>query len=226
MAGGTAKNTIVYGNTAPNGKNFYHSSAYYTCSPDLTHGVNGNITNVPLFVDAANGDYRLAAGSPCIDAGSNGYVVGALDLAGLPRIAGGVVDMGAYEYYNEDDDEDGDGMPNWWEATHFGSILGSAPTDDYDNDLFDNISEWIAGTNPSDPNSVFVVSVSTNQIPTGFVIEWTSVEGRSYSVRWRETLTDDYEVLQDEIEYPQNSYTDTLHNAESSGFYRVEVRMP
>ena len=52
----------------------------------------------PCFVDAANGDYRLAAGSPCIDAGDNSYVTGDKDLAGNARIANGTVDIGCYEY--------------------------------------------------------------------------------------------------------------------------------
>jgi hypothetical protein len=57
------------------------------------------------------------------------------------------------------------------------------------------------------------------------VIEWTSVEDRSYSVGWAKTLTNGYQVLQNGIEYPQNSYTDTLHNAESTGFYQIEVQL-
>ena len=32
---------------------------------------DGMIGNVPLFADAVNGNYRLAAGSPCIDAADN-----------------------------------------------------------------------------------------------------------------------------------------------------------
>ncbi|MBN2704793.1 MAG: hypothetical protein JXR23_11350 [Pontiellaceae bacterium] len=94
----TANNCIVWYNTATSGKDLYDTTASYSCSPDVTHGSNGNITNAPAFVDAANGNYRLVEGSPCIDTGSNAYVVGSFDLAGMPRIVGGVVDMGAYEY--------------------------------------------------------------------------------------------------------------------------------
>ena len=43
----------------------------------------GNQTAAPLFVDAANGDYREAAGSPTIDAGVADQL-GPLDLAGSP----------------------------------------------------------------------------------------------------------------------------------------------
>lgn len=50
------------------------------------------------FVDAANGDWRLSARSPCIDAGSNAFVCVEHDLDGTNRIAGARVDMGCYEY--------------------------------------------------------------------------------------------------------------------------------
>ncbi|HEY3267779.1 MAG TPA: choice-of-anchor Q domain-containing protein, partial [Armatimonadota bacterium] len=53
----------------------------------------------PLFVDRAGGDFRLHAGSPCIDAGNDAYIASSdRDLANAPRIAGAHVDIGAYEY--------------------------------------------------------------------------------------------------------------------------------
>ena len=60
---------------------------------------NGNISIPPLWADPARGDFRLQAGSPCIDAGS-GNVPGlpATDYDGNPRVAGFAVDMGAFEY--------------------------------------------------------------------------------------------------------------------------------
>ncbi len=68
----------------------------------------------PLFVDPANDDYRLQAGSPCrnaghnaslpadvADIGSNGNKTERLpkDLALKPRIEGDSVDMGAFEWH-------------------------------------------------------------------------------------------------------------------------------
>ena len=50
----------------------------------------------PKFV--SNSDYRLQAGSPCIDKGNNSYVQTAVDYAGNARIQNGKVDVGAYEY--------------------------------------------------------------------------------------------------------------------------------
>ena len=57
----------------------------------------GNQAAPPLFVNAAAGDYREAAGSPTIDAGSTDRI-GALDLGGNPRTAGKAPDIGAFEY--------------------------------------------------------------------------------------------------------------------------------
>jgi hypothetical protein len=57
----------------------------------------GNQTAPPLFLNAANGDYREAAGSPTIDAGSTDQI-GSLDLDGSPRALGSAPDIGAFEF--------------------------------------------------------------------------------------------------------------------------------
>jgi len=60
---------------------------------------NGNISLTPSFMNAAKNQYKLAAGSPAIDAGTNAAPnLPAKDLAGKPRIVNGIIDMGAYEF--------------------------------------------------------------------------------------------------------------------------------
>ncbi len=109
--GSAARNSIVYGNycfnTWDNGywlgwswDEISGGDVRYSCSPFISTD-NGNRTNVPQFVDAGTGDYRLEAESPCIDAGENADVIGTTDLDGSPRIVHGTVDMGAFEYQPE-----------------------------------------------------------------------------------------------------------------------------
>jgi hypothetical protein len=97
VAAGTLFNCIVYDNTSLLG-NYWHSTMNYCCTtPMPTNGV-GNITNTPLFVSQADGNFHLQVGSPCIDSGNNAFVSGTTDLDGNPRLFGGTVDMGAYEF--------------------------------------------------------------------------------------------------------------------------------
>jgi hypothetical protein len=58
----------------------------------------GNITDDPLFVDSAAGNFRLTGLSPCINTGTNlDWTADDIDLDRLPRLLAGTVDMGAFE---------------------------------------------------------------------------------------------------------------------------------
>ena len=59
------------------------------------------LVNPPEFADFNSGDYRLATGSPCIDAGMNeSWMTHVLDLDGRPRLDrfSELVDMECYEH--------------------------------------------------------------------------------------------------------------------------------
>lgn len=73
----------------------------YYATPSRT-GLNGNISQDPLFVDSANNDYHLQDVSPCINAGDTNFQpsAGELDFYGAPRVYAKRVDIGAAEYFD------------------------------------------------------------------------------------------------------------------------------
>ena len=64
---------------------------YSDCTPGIT-----DISADPLLLDPAAGDFHLAFGSPCIDAGTSTDAP-AVDVDGITRPQGGGVDIGAHE---------------------------------------------------------------------------------------------------------------------------------
>lgn len=110
--GGNVQNCILWGNREPQimlegsrGGGEYPSIVMYSCVQGGYEG-DGNIDSEPQFLDANGGDYRLGAGSACIDAGIDTWPIplARTDLAGNYRQIDGdgdgeiVVDMGCYEY--------------------------------------------------------------------------------------------------------------------------------
>ena len=67
------------------------AGGYSGCTPGLT-----DISADPLLLDPAAGDFHLAFGSPCIDAGT-GTDAPSTDIEGVARPLGGGVDIGAHE---------------------------------------------------------------------------------------------------------------------------------
>ncbi len=96
----TVKNTIAYYNFNDyTNADLASGNAYTNCCLSFTNyfAVN-SFTNPPLFVNPAAGNYRLLPWSPCINAGNNSFITNTTDLADNPRIVGGTVDIGAYEF--------------------------------------------------------------------------------------------------------------------------------
>jgi hypothetical protein len=226
------RNSIVYENSAPEDAGISYSDRLnmeYVCLQEFYPGL-GNLTNNPLL---AAQTYALTSGSPAIDAGTPVYGR-PVDLLHVHRPLDGTgdgqveYDLGAYEFVFSPggDDQDNDGLPDGWEEDYFGSSTGADPADDPDADGLNNLEEYVAGTDPTNAASFFAIT-NTTKIASGFVLDWSpSTEDRVYSVLWSDALSESnsFEVLESNLLYPKSSYTDTTHQVESEGFYKVEVK--
>jgi parallel beta-helix repeat protein len=180
---GTAINSIIYYNTRrsppiSNGANDAGSYSTNCCTTPFPGGV-GNITNEPLFVNLAGGDFHLQSNSPCINSGNNAYVSSATDLDGNPRIVGGTVDIGAYEYQTPTSI-----ISYAWLDQYGLPTDGSADYADLDGTGFTVYQDWIAGLNPTNALSVLAMlpPAPTNN-PAGLVVSWESVRASPISCK-------------------------------------------
>jgi hypothetical protein len=170
-------NCISYFNTASGSTaspNYSGLPVNFCCTTPLPAGGLGNFTNAPLLVDLGGGDLHLQTNSPCINAGRNAYVSIATDLDGQPRISGGTVDVGAYEFQ----------LPSSvisyaWLQSYGLPTDGTADYIDSDSDGMNNWQEWIADTCPIDSNSAFrILTPVANLSPV--TLTWQSTTNRTY----------------------------------------------
>jgi hypothetical protein len=91
-------------------------------------------------------------------------------------------------------DSDGDGIPDWWMLQYFGHPTGQAgdhsrAQDDFDGDGMSNLQEFLAGTDPTNPNSVFRIQVSFVSATNGVQVSWPASASRNYRVQFKDDLS-------------------------------------
>lgn len=221
----TLYNCILYYNTAPSSNsasNYLGSTLTNCCTMPLPTSGSGNFTNAPIFISMANGNYRLQTNSPCINAGNNSYVTVSADLDGRPRIVGGTVDIGAYEFQAA-----GVGEFTGWLQQYGLPTDGSADYLDSDGDGMNNWQEWKAGTNPTNTASVLKMSSPSNSI-SGVTVTWQSVSGVIYYLQSSTNLSVQpaFSSIQSNIvgQVGSTSCTDTTATNGGAYFYRVGVQ--
>jgi hypothetical protein len=223
--GATLNDCIVYFNTSsilyPNYRN---GSLNYCCTTPLPSGGTGNITNAPLFVDQIGGNLRLQTNSPCINAGNNLDVTVTNDLDGRPRIIGGTVDIGAYEFQGSNLSE----FIGWLQQYGLPTD-GSVDFLDLDGTGMNNWQKWIAGLNPTNPASVLAMSPpqAANNY-SGITVTWQSVNTRIYYLQSSTNLAalPAFSSIHSNIvgQAGTTSYTDTTATNNGPYFYRVGVQ--
>ena len=218
------RSCIIYYN--PGGENLSASGYSYSCTTPIGFfwGSKGNFTNAPLFVDLTGGDLHLQSNSPCINSGNNTYATNTTDLDGNPRVLGGTVDIGAYEFQSPVA-----AISYAWLQQYGLPTDGSADYADLDGDGMNNWQEWIAGTNPTNALSALkmVSALVTNRLP-GLAVTWQSVTNWTYYLQRSTNLASQpaFVTIQSNIFAMTGitTYNDTTATNSSLYFYRVGVQ--
>ncbi|MCK4658637.1 MAG: right-handed parallel beta-helix repeat-containing protein [Phycisphaerae bacterium] len=197
-------NCIVWGNAASSSAQIsvLNSSPVvtYSCIQDGWTG-NGeeNITDDPLLTRDGT---HLQTGSPCQDSGDpNGDYNGQVDIDGELRGDDGLVDMGADEFLDTDDD----GLPDWWELYYFESPTAGNPLDDNDGDGLNNLGEYVMSRNPWLAPRAFYVDLAGNDAWDGLAPVWDGQHGPKATIQNAIDAVSLYE--NDEIEVADGTYT-------------------
>ncbi|HMO03026.1 MAG TPA: S8 family serine peptidase [Kiritimatiellia bacterium] len=129
----------------------YRGTSVYNCfdipmcsTSDVFGNLIATVTNVTSFTVTGMSNYQLRC-----------YAVRAVDASGFAD-ANTVMQYAAPKQSGVECDQvdsDGDGMPDWWEFIHFGSITGAAPGADPDADGLTNLQEFQIGTDPLNADS-------------------------------------------------------------------------
>jgi len=140
-----------------------------------------------------------------------------------------------YKYthkWRDEGDDDGDGMPNWWEESYLGGKTNGNPAGNTDGDALDNLDEWIADTLPNDTGSVFdarITNFTENEGQVTINAGPRTSTRRVYDLWWKTNLMDAaWNPLSLNLpgNYDGSSVTLTASNTAQRLFYKSGVKMP
>ena len=192
LASASSNNRIMFGSGASAGtQDIYFDWVRYSTLGDLPPGQGDGSGVVPVNVILP----------PCADRGVDRCT---LSVPGVPfnrysdvdnkvrfsvaDIEGNVGWSPIYTVRVVITDTDGDGMDDQWERDWFGNLSHSG-VGDSDNDGATDRDEFIAGTEPTNPASVFNVTQVSRAISNAATLRWNSVAGRSYRIQYKNTLS-------------------------------------
>lgn len=98
-------------------------------------------------------------------------------------------------------DSDGDGIPDWWMQLYFNHPTGQAGDlsragDDADGDGFNNLQEFLSGTDPTDATSGLWLQITmTPQTGTNVLLNWPAKTGKNYQVEYTDNVATGWQDL-------------------------------
>ena len=122
-------------------------------------------------------------------------------------------------------DSDGDGMLDQWELNYFNSIAKVDGSTDHDGDNFPDISEFIAGTDPLDDESLLSFMLPVDVIGEKVLLRWESIPNRRYRIERSNGDSSRWEMLASGLlaDSTRMSYIDSRIDNGLPVFYRLVV---
>lgn len=121
---------------------------------------------------------------------------------------------------NSFNDNDGDGLPDWWEWQYFGGNASS--DDDPDGDGQNNAMEYISGMDPTNSTSLFAITNVALLSNGQRLLQWPEALDRVYTVLWTDDLMSGFKPIGINLWYPTNSFLNEEPQL-SQEFYKILV---
>jgi glycosidase len=133
----------------------------------------------------------------------------------------------AYAEINEDTNNDG--IPDLWELKWGLERMDLSPFLDYDSEGINDYLEYIADTDPTDPNVYFVIDSSYVSTNGDFSLVYSASSNRDYYVWHTDSLTNLVWARYSEVPVPGTGQMEEFTfdvSGGTNGFYQLEVALP
>ena len=129
-------------------------------------------------------------------------------------------------------DADGDSIPDNWEKQYTGGTSVLTGSGDYDGDGLTDLEEYLANTDPTNPNDYLrVTHIASTGNGTSLSLTWNSSPSRCYQIEKRPDLfTGSWELNEGPGYLAPDPGVSTTHSfpqpAAEQGYYRVQAFVP
>ncbi len=127
----------------------------------------------------------------------------------------------------------GDGLPDWWQVQYFGlNNPSAAPAVDVDGTGQNNLFKYVAGLDPTNPASIFVLEIAsvTGQPNQKNLIFHPIAVGRTYTVQFSTNLVSIVYTNLTSFTGPQTNVNEVtvtdLDATTPTRFYRIDINLP
>jgi hypothetical protein len=127
----------------------------------------------------------------------------------------------------------GDGLPDWWQVQYFGlNNPNAAPTADVDGTGQNNLFKYVAGLDPTNPASIFVLKIASvaGQPSQKNLIFHPIAGGRTYTVQFMTNLVSTVYTNLSGFSGPQTNVNEVtvtdLGATNQAKFYRIDINLP